>query len=313
MSLKPLRNHSLTSMKDGTTPEDLRKHEIPERVSILSGDGGLPKIKVKTDRSAAEIYLLGAHVTGFQKNGEPPLLFLSRASQFAVGKAIRGGVPIIFPWFGAREGFPSHGFARVTEWEWEGSSAAPDGSVRLRFRLPTDAHAAGSPAANVTYAVTVSDKLTMELTVTNPSRTENLSFESCLHTYFAIGDIAEVEITGLEGTTYIDKVDNFTAKLESAEAIRIRAETDRVYLDTTGSVEIHDSPYHRKIRVEKTGSASTVVWNPWAAKARQMSDFGDDEYKQMVCVEAGSVAKNSINLAPDKSASLKVILSSYPI
>jgi len=88
-------------MKDGTNPEDLRKHEIPDRVSIVSGDGGLPKIKIQTDWSAAEIYLLGAQVTGFQKNGEPPLLFLSRASEFAVGKAIRGGVPVIFPWFGA--------------------------------------------------------------------------------------------------------------------------------------------------------------------------------------------------------------------
>jgi glucose-6-phosphate 1-epimerase len=300
-------------MKDGTNPEDLRKHEIPDRVSIVSGDGDLPKIKIQTDWSAAEIYLLGAQVTEFQKNGEPPLLFLSRASEFAVGKAIRGGVPVIFPWFGARQGFPSHGFARGTEWEWEGSSAAPDGSVTLRFRLPIDAHTADWPPANVTYAVTVSDELILELTVTNPSPTESLSFESCLHTYFAIGDIAAVEITGLQGTTYIDKVDNFTAKLESAQAIRIKAETDRVYLDTTGAVEIHDSPWHRGIRVEKTGSASTVVWNPWADKARQMSDFGDDEYKQMVCVEAGSVGKNRINLAPNKSASLKVTLSSHPI
>src|SRR6202011_3680956 len=108
-------------------------------------------IKIQTDRSAAEIYLLGAQGTGVQKNGEPPLLFLSRASEFAIGKASRSGVPVIFPWFGAREGFPSHGFARVTEWEWEGSSAALDGSVTLRFRLPTDAHAADWRPANVTY------------------------------------------------------------------------------------------------------------------------------------------------------------------
>jgi glucose-6-phosphate 1-epimerase len=295
-------------MKEGTTLEDLRKHEIPERVTIVKGGGDLPKIKVKTDWSEAEIYLLGAHVTGFQKNGEPPLLFMSRASQFALGKAIRGGVPIIFPWFGAREGFPSHGFARVTEWEWEGSFAAPDGSVTLRFRLPTAAHAANSPSENVTFAVTISDQLTMELTVANLSRTQNLSFENCLHTYFEIGDIAEVEITGLTGTTYIDKVDNFTSKLESAAALQISSETDRVYLDTTGPVEIHDSRLHRKIRVEKISSASTVVWNPWVAKAKQMSDFGDDEYKQMICVEAGNVAQNKIDLAPGKSVSLKVIL-----
>jgi glucose-6-phosphate 1-epimerase len=297
-------------MKESTTLEDLRKHEIPERVTVVKGGGDLPKIKVKTGWSVAEIYLLGAHVTGFQKNGEPPLLFMSQASQFTLGKAIRGGVPIIFPWFGAREGFPSHGFARVTEWEWEGSSAAPDGSVTLRFRLPT---AANSPSENVTFAVTVSDQLTMELTVANLSPTENLSFENCLHSYFAIGDIAEVEITGLTGTTYIDKVDKFTTKLESGAAVRISSETDRVYLDTAGPVEIHDRRLRRNIRVEKISSASTVVWNPWVAKAKEMSDLGDDEYKQMVCVEAGNVAQNKVNLAPGKSSSLKVILSTRSI
>jgi glucose-6-phosphate 1-epimerase len=301
-------------MKDGTISEELRKHEIAQCVTIVKGGGDLPKISVKTGWSTAEVYLLGAHVTGFQKNGEPPLLFMSQSSQFAVGKAIRGGVPIVFPWFGAREGFPNHGFARVTEWGWEGSSAAPDGSVTLRFRLPDSAaRAADAPSENVTFAVTISDKLTMELTVANPSRTENLSFENCLHTYFAIGDIAEAEVTGLKGTAYIDKVDNFRRKLESSDAIRINSETDRVYLDTTGAVDIYDSRHHRKIHVEKSGSVSTVVWNPWVAKAKQMPDFGDDEFKQMVCVESGNVAQNKITLAPNQSASLKVILSSHPI
>jgi glucose-6-phosphate 1-epimerase len=301
-------------MKDVTIPEELRKHEIPQCVTIIKGGGDLPKISVKTAWSIAEIYLHGAQVTGFQKNGEPPLLFMSRWSQFAVGKAIRGGVPIVFPWFGAREGFPDHGFARVTEWEWEESSAAPDGSVTLRFRLPDSAaRAAGAPSGNVTFAVSVSDKLTMELIVANPSRTENLTFENCLHAYFAIGDIAEAEIAGLKGTAYIDKVDNFRQKVESSDSIRINAETDRIYLDTSAAVDIHDSRYNRKIRVEKSGSVSTVVWNPWVAKAKLMPDFGDNEFKQMVCVESGNVAQHKITLAPNQSASLKAILSSHPI
>jgi len=301
-------------MKNGTLPEHLRKHEIPGRVTIVKGGGDLPKIIVKTDWSTAEIYLLGAHVTGFQKHGEQPLLFMSQASQFAADKPIRGGVPIVFPWFGPREGRAQHGFARKAEWEWEGSSGASDGSLTLRFRLPdTVARTDGSPPANVSFGVTVSDKLTMQLTVANPSGTESLSFESCLHTYFAVGDIAEVEITGLKGKEYIDKVDNVTRKVESADAIRINSETDRVYLDTTGAVEIYDFRYRRKIGVEKSDSASTVVWNPWVAKAKQMSDFGDDEFKLMVCVESGNVGKNKVTLDPGKSASLKVILSSQPI
>ena len=301
-------------MKDSTIPEHLRRHEIPERVTLVKDGGDLPKIRVKTNWSTAEIYLLGAHVAGFQKNGEPPLLFMSEASQFAVGKPIRGGVPIVFPWFGPREGRALHGFARVTEWEWEGTSVAPDSSVTLRFGLPDSAaRADGSPPAKVTFAVTVSDKLTMELSVANPSATESLSFENCLHTYFTIGDIEEVEITGLKGTTCIDRVGNVTQRVESADGIRINSETDRLYLDTTQTVEIHDLRHGRKIRVEKSGSASTVVWNPWVEKARNMPDFGDDEFKQMVCVESGNVAQNKITLAPGKSASLKVVLSSQPL
>jgi len=293
-------------------PEHLRRHEIPERVALVKGNGDLAKISVKTDWSTAEIYLLGAHVTGFQKDGEPPLLFMSEASQFAVGKPIRGGVPIVFPWFGSREGRALHGYARVTEWEWEGSSVAPDSSMTLRFRLPDSAaRADGSPPATVIFAVTVSDKLAMELTVANPSGTDSLTFENCLHTYFTIGDIAEAEITGLKGTTFIDRMGNVTQGVESADAIRINSETDRLYLDTTQRVAIHDLRHRRKIAVEKSGSASTVVWNPWAEKAKNMPDLGDDEFKHMLCVESGNVTQNKITLAPGKSASLKVVLSSH--
>ena len=93
----------------------LRKYEIPGRIAIVNGNGGLPKINATSNASAAEIYLHGAHVTGFQKNGGPPLLFLSAKSWFAPGKPVRGGVPICFPWFGGREGEPAHGFARTSE------------------------------------------------------------------------------------------------------------------------------------------------------------------------------------------------------
>jgi glucose-6-phosphate 1-epimerase len=102
-----------------------------------------------------------------------------------------------------------------------------------------------------------------------------------------------------------------TKGIETAEAIRISSETDRLYLDTTQTVEINDRRHDRKIRVEKSGSASTVVWNPWMDKARNMPDFGDEEFKHMLCVESGNVAQNKITLAPGESASLKVVLSSH--
>jgi D-hexose-6-phosphate mutarotase len=288
----------------------LKRFEIPGRVTILEGNGGLPKIEVATDWSTAEIYLQGAHVTDFRKKSEASLLFTSQCSRFASGQAIRGGVPIIFPWFGARESDPAHGFARLSEWELREATTVPDGGVSLRFGFPGTALSATWPACAVYYVVTVTDTLQLELIVTNTSADQNFTFENCLHTYFAVRDISAVAITGLKGVSYLDKVDHFAPKTEASDAIKIAGETDRIYLDTAGPIEILDPGHHRRIRIEKAGSASTIVWNPWIAKAQQMSDFGNDEYQKMLCVESGNVAKNKLTLAPGKSAVLKVTLSS---
>jgi D-hexose-6-phosphate mutarotase len=291
----------------------LQKLEIPGRVAIVNGNGGLPKINVTSSASTAEIYPHGALVTGFQKNGEPPLLFLSQSSRFAAGQPIRGGVPICFPWFGPRAGGVMHGFARLTEWKLDETAVAPGGAVTLRFHLPESAFVnAGWPAANANFVVSVADKLTMELTVTNPSK-EDFTFEDCLHTYFAVGDITKISITGLKGVHYLDKTDNFARKLESGDAIQISSEVDRVFPNATGAVEIRDPGLRRVIQIEKAGSASTVVWNPWMAKAKSMADFGDDEFKRMVCVESGNVAENKITLGHGASATLKVVLRSRPV
>lgn len=294
-------------------PERLKRFEIPGRVTVLEGNGELRKIEVTTDWSTAEIYLHGAHVTDFQKKGEPPLLFTSQFSRFAEGQAIRGGIPVIFPWFGAREGAGAHGFARTTEWELHEATTVPDGGVSLRFGFPGCAESAMWPAFAANYVVTVTDTLTLELIVTNSSGGQDLVFENCLHTYFAISDSNNVSVIGLKGASYYDKVDHFAQKADGADALRITAEEDRIYFDTTGAVEILDPGLRRKIRIEKSGSASTVVWNPWTARSQQMSDFGNDEYKQMLCVESGNVAKNKVTLPPGKSSVLKVVLSSSQI
>jgi D-hexose-6-phosphate mutarotase len=298
-------------MENTILPGRLRKFEIPGRVTFAHGNGGLPKINITTGRNTAEIYLHGAHITGFQKNGEPPLLFMSRLSQFAAGKAIRGGVPVCFPWFGQREGDVIHGFARITEWDLIETAATPDGGVTVRFRLPSTAANAVWPAYRAEFVVAVTDRLAMELFATNESTDRNFDFENCLHTYFAVGDILDVSIAGLKGAHYLDKTDKSARKLESADAIRITAETNRVYPDTPGTVEIRDAKFRRTIRVDKSGSAATVVWNPWTTQL--MPDFDPAEHRQMVCVESGNVGQNKLSLAPGKTAGLKVVLSSRPL
>lgn len=286
------------------------KNPVPARVTFLDGRGEMPMVEITTAWSTAEIYLHGAHVTNFKKHNEAPILFLSQCSRFEANQPIRGGIPVIFPWFGAREGMVTHGFARIKPWEIKEIIPAPDSSVSVRFRLPNYPEAGAHPPFLAEYVVTVNESLTLELIVTNNSTDESLEFEECLHTYFAVEDIGATTITGLKGHSYLDKVANFAKKAETDEAIRITSEVDRIYLDASGTTEIHDARLKRVIRVAKENSTSTVVWNPWIAKSQQMPDFGNEEYQKMVCVESGNVNVNKRLLAPGKSSMLKVTLSS---
>ena len=294
--------------------EQLRRREIPGRVAISSGNGGLPKAVVSTNTSTAEIYLHGAHVTGFQKTGEPPLLFMSARSYFAPGKSIRGGVPVILPWFGNREGEPSHGFARTAEWQLVKTAAATDGTVTLHFALPEIPGREAWKSLRTEFIVIVADTLTMELVATNDSCDATLEIENCLHTYFQVGDIGTVSIHGLEGAAYLNfaEGDNGVPRPAESYPIRINRETNRTYVDTASTVEIQDANLKRTIRVEKSGSHSTVVWNPWTTQ-KLPDDFNPAEHQQMVCVESGNVKSDKLSLAPGKTTAMKVVLSSFSL
>ena len=301
-------------MANSIIPGQLRRHEISGCVVMAQGKGGLPKINVQSPWSTAEIYLHGAHVTHFQKNGGPPLLFMSAKSHFAPGKPIRGGVPICFPWFGNRAGEPSHGFARSATWQLRKTAAAPDGVVTLTFALPPIPGRDAWKNLRPEFTVTIAETLTMELTVANDSCGEPLEIENCLHTYFHVGDINQVSITGLRGLPFDDFAAGATGvrRMENDPVLRMAKETNRVYPDHAGVVEIRDEELQRTIRIEKSGSNSTVVWNPWTTQ-KLPDDFDPAEHKNMVCVESGNVKQNQLSLLPGKTTSLKVILSSQPL
>jgi|ERR1017187_1411343 D-hexose-6-phosphate mutarotase len=301
-------------METKTDSEKLRRHEIAGRVKIVNGHGGLPLVKINTPWSTAEIYLLGAHVAGFQKNGEPPLLFMSAKSFFADGKPIRGGVPICFPWFGPRGSEPAHGLARILAWELAETSAAPDGRVTVRLCLPGESLKPEWSALRTEFVLTVAETLTMELITTNESADKTLAIENCLHTYFHVGDISAVSLAGLQNAPFDDFAFGANGARRNGDAapLRITQETNRVYPDNAATVEIHDEQLKRTIRVEKFNSKSTVVWNPWTTQ-KMPEDFDQAEHRQMVCVESGNVKQNKISLAPGKISALKVVLSSAPL
>ena len=157
------------------------------------------------------------------------------------------------------------------------------------------------------YEVRIGHRLELILSVTNNDR-KSFSFEEALHTYFSIKDVRQVNVTGLEGTTYIDKTDGLKRKMQSG-AVTIQAETDRVYLNTRSTCVIDDAGMNRRITVAKRGSDATVIWNPWIVKSKAMADFGDEEWPGMICVESVNAGEHRITLQPGETHEMQTTIS----
>lgn len=266
------------------------------------GPGGLTRARVATDEATAEIYLQGAHVAQWQPTSAAhPVLFLSEKSHFAEGKAIRGGIPLVFPWFADRQGGlpgPAHGFARTLPWEVVATERRPTG-VGISFKLLPNqvTRDLGFDHFVLMYEVVLGAELLLSLEVSNVGDAP-LQCEEALHAYYSVSDVRQIGVEGLGDTDYLDRADRAIRKHQAAGAIRFAGETDQLHLNTTGAVTIADPGWGRRIVIEKQGSASTVVWNPWVAKAARMADFGDEEWPGMVCVEPANAAENAVMVAP---------------
>jgi D-hexose-6-phosphate mutarotase len=285
---------------------------IPGVVAFEAGAGGLPRAVVTAPDAVAHVYLHGAQVTHHQPVGEAPLLFLSSRSRFAASAAIRGGVPVVFPWFGPRAGDPSapdHGFARISEWTVESVEQSGDGAVELTLGLdPSDVTRRRWPGEfRLRLTVRIASRLDIALEVENRSPA-SFTFEEALHTYLRVGDVREVSVTGLEGVTYIDKMDGMRRKTLPAEPLRLRAATDRVFVDTRSACAVLDPRLGRRLVIDKRGSSTTVVWNPWRDRAAAMTDLGPDEWRTMVCVEAANAADSAVTLAPGERHAMGMVL-----
>jgi glucose-6-phosphate 1-epimerase len=282
-------------------------------LDFLETEHGLIKAAISLSGVAGELYLQGAQVTAWQPPGERPVLFTSPNAAFAPGKAIRGGIPIVFPWFGPNRHSPTapqHGFARTATWHLDGVETAGNDSLTLSLSLGDGA--VGSPfwldPFRAVYSVTFARTLSLRLAVQNRA-THPITFEEALHSYFAVSDVTSVAISGLAGTSYIDKTEASQRKPQTQALITIEAETDHVYLDTPARCVIEDRGWHRNVVVEKVGAASTVVWNPWAEKGAAMADLGDPAWRGMVCVEAGNVADDEVRLTAGGERQMSTVIS----
>jgi glucose-6-phosphate 1-epimerase len=288
-----------------------KRFAVPGVAQITAGNGGLPRISITTPAATAEIYLHGAQVTSWRPVGHEDVIFLSEHSQFETGKAIRGGIPVCFPWFRNKVDdpkAPSHGVVRTKAWELDSIESHGD-TVVVSLSTISDA---GTRAwwpydFHLVHRATIGAELIQELVTTNtgaaPAR-----FEEALHTYYRVGAAAQVRISGLDGVAYLDNTDGNREKRQAGDIV-FTAQTDRAYLDTTHAVEIADPVLRRRIRLEKQNSRTTVVWNPWSTGAQTLSDLGDEEWRTMACVEASNMRVYPVDLAPGQQHTMKTVIT----
>lgn len=263
--------------------------------------GDLPAIALHNRHGSGRLLRQGALLLEWAPAGHVPVVWLSPNARFIAGKAPRGGVPVCWPWFGPHPdepGFPAHGIARAAAWELTETATLDDGAQRLSFTLLRDpasfSHWPYTTPLTLTY--TLGAALDIELQTRNDSP-QPVIISEALHTYFGVGDVRQIRIRGLDGCEYIDKVEQGRRRRQDGE-ITFAGETDRVYLATTATCVIEDPLLQRAIRIEKSGSRSTIIWNPWAEKARQMGDYTENGYQNMVCVESGNALDDRLTLAP---------------
>jgi D-hexose-6-phosphate mutarotase len=284
-----------------TLTELNQRFAISNHVQFKEIADGIITAEVSNQHANSNITLQGAHVATWQPRGQEPVIWLSPHAKFVPGKSIRGGVPICWPWFGPHatdSKLPGHGYARTVAWEVLETKALPDDTTFLRLGLvESDLTRAQWPYPSlVQVEITVGKTLRIALLTKNNGQNSFVLGEA-LHTYFSISDVAQTKIRGLEEIDYLDKVGEPARRTQQGPII-IESEVDRVYVDTKADCIIEDAGLKRAIRIAKTGSSSTVVWNPWTEKANKMGDFGENGFRGMVCVESANAFDNLVTVKP---------------
>jgi glucose-6-phosphate 1-epimerase len=276
-------------------------HAIDGQLKFTEGPGGFPLIEIDNGQATATIAVYAGQVLKFQPTGAATdVMFLSQTAYYQTGKAIKGGIPICWPWFGPDpegKGRASHGFCRDRMWQVRSTATLADGRTQVILGLVDTAatQAIWPHSFNLAIEITVGTTLTVEL-VTQNTGDQAFPITQALHTYFSVGDISQVKVSGLGGTEYLDKVDGGQTKTQTGD-ITIAQEVDRVYLNVPSVLTIDDANLNRQINITSTGSKTAIVWNPWSEIAAKMADLGDADYKHFVCVETANAANEIITVA----------------
>ena len=288
--------------------------ECPE-ISVTEPEPGFPVLEVKTSVSEATIALHGAQVLTWTLIGHPPVLYVSPKAKMTEGIPLRGGIPICWPWFNEHpedSTLPKHGFARNRFWELV-SGEAFGKEATLVFKLCSDEETKQMFPYDfeLTATIRVSDKLRVKLNMKNTGE-EIYRVSSALHTYLSVGNIERIQLEGVKGSHYMDQLSDQTEAQYQEKNLQIKEEVDRIY-QSMSSVLVRDLDRHRSVFVDKAGSRSTVIWNPWKEKSKSLSDLPDKGYLEFVCVECANAGTDKPTLRPNSSHNVETVIGLRPL
>jgi glucose-6-phosphate 1-epimerase len=274
---------------------------IADKVKFVEGQGNFPLIKISNEYAEATISVYAGQVLSFKPVGQTEdMMFVSSQAYYQTGKAIKGGTPICWPWFGPdpeNQGRASHGFVRDRLWQVRDVVSTQNGATQVTMGLVDlpETRAIWNYSFDLSIVITVGQTLTINL-VTRNTGSESFSITQALHTYFKIGDLNQVRVLGLENKVYVDKVDRGQQKTQSG-VVTFSGECDRIYLDVPPQLTIEDRALNRQIKVTATNSKTAIVWNPGVDISAKMADLGDRDYEHFVCVETANAANEIIEIA----------------
>lgn len=269
-----------------------------------------PILRISTALCQAEVSLYGAQVLQWTPTGQLPVIFMSPRAEFKSGKALRGGIPLCWPWFGKNSedpSLPSHGVARVSLWQLADSEELPDGTVKLVLALPPQQEMMPSSAV----VMELGSSLTLRLLTLDVPRT--MPFSAAMHTYFAVSDYEKVAVTGLEESAFSEFASD--ALPHSEDPLIPAGHIDRIYcpVQENQEITIHDPAWQRSIRISRRGSGSVVVWNPGDRLADGMHDLGAEAARGFLAVETAAVPAENLVLRCGETHELATHIELVPV
>jgi glucose-6-phosphate 1-epimerase len=288
---------------------------IAGQIKFIEGEGGLPFINISNQSATALVSLHGGQILSYKPiEEEADLLFLSSKSSYSDGKAIRGGVPVCWPWFGPDpKGLqrPNHGFVRNHLWTvLKTSSSDAETKVSLQFLESYKKEKTWRQPFALTLEITIGASLGLKL-ITRNTGDKAFSITQAFHSYFHVGDVDQVYVSGLDGCDYFDKLDQGTEKSQVG-ALTPLEEIDRIYTDVKNDLIINDPVFKRRIQVSSPNNETVVVWNPWVKESKKIADLKNKAYKNFICVETGNIAFDLIQIPPDSEHSLHTTFKILP-